>query len=74
MQLPQAGQVQVPEQVRPWDPQLPQAWVSVVPGVQSPEPVHVSHPPQSQAAEQVRSWLPQLPQAWVSVVPGSQGP
>jgi hypothetical protein len=35
-------------------PQLPQAWLSVAPGVQTPSPLHDDHPGHEQLVLQVR--------------------
>ena len=53
-------------QVRFLVPQLPQAWVSVLPEAQTPWLVHELQDPHWHLELQVRFFLPQVPQAWVS--------
>lgn len=53
---PQLPHVQLPAQVRDCDPQpqLPQPWLPVCPGVQIPSPPHAPQPPHVQSFRHVR--------------------
>jgi hypothetical protein len=72
--VPQDPHEQVDWQVLVCVPQLPQLWLPVAPGEQSPSPTHEPHDPQLQLPSQTEVCVPHHPHDCVLTWPGVQDP